>query len=145
MMCAYRARFNDSAPVDLTCARVINVTSAGAEAAAQNRPAAFILETTQARLNAASSVHESIFIGNATFHRINNNVICCVSSTINAAGDVVVALAFDIIFTVRSLLTLPAMVPSYQFEVPDFADAVADLHIALCELSCAITRYGFFV
>jgi hypothetical protein len=69
-----------------------------------------------------------------------DSLICCVSRFLRAAGRFVVALAFEIIYTARSLLSLPAAIPGYVFEVPTFRDALEEVRDAVCELACVLTR-----
>jgi hypothetical protein len=69
-----------------------------------------------------------------------SSLACCTARFLRSAGRFVVSLAFEIIYTVRSLLSLPAAIPGYVFEVPTFRTAVDELRDAVCELACAITR-----
>jgi hypothetical protein len=69
-----------------------------------------------------------------------NSLVCCVSRFLRSAGRFVVALAFEIIYTARSLMTLPAAIPGYVFEVPTFRDALEEVRDAACELACTLTR-----
>lgn len=65
---------------------------------------------------------------------------CCAARTLKAAGRFFVSVAFEIIKTARSLLSLPAGIPGYVFQVPTFREALEDVRAAVCELACVVTR-----
>lgn len=69
-----------------------------------------------------------------------NSPACCVARTLRSAGRFFVSLAFEIIYTARSLMSLPAAIPGYVFKVPAFRQALEDLRDAVCELACTLTR-----
>jgi hypothetical protein len=68
------------------------------------------------------------------------NLVCCSSEFLRSLGEFVISFAFEWIETARSLLSLPAGIPGYVFQVPTFADALEKLRDAGCKLACALTR-----
>ncbi len=68
------------------------------------------------------------------------SLTCCAARMLRSLGHFIVAFYFEILYTVRSLLTLPALIPDYTFEVPTFRDALDEFRDALCEFMCMLTR-----
>jgi hypothetical protein len=93
------------------------------------------LRTPMAKLMSSAGV----IINNVTLFD-KQSLTCCVARALESGGRFVVSFVFEILKTVRSLLTLPAAIPGYVFEVPVFDTALEDFRDALCELACAITR-----
>jgi hypothetical protein len=82
---------------------------------------------------------DGVVINNVTLYP-KSSFTCCIARALESGGRFFVSFAFEILFTIRSLLTLPAQIPGYSLEIPTFEQALEDFRDALCELACVITR-----
>ncbi len=90
-------------------------------------------------LRMGTSMNMPITIANVTLYP-KENLVCCLYRTLAALGRLFVAFAFEIIETVRSLLTLPAAIPGYRFNMPTFRTALTDAQDAVCQFACLLMR-----